>query len=49
MELDLDNIRIDMYADADFAGLYTTEDKMDSISVKSRTGVILTFGNVQVL
>ena len=49
MTPDSTNMRIDMYADADFAGLYTTEDKMDPVSVKSRTGVLLTFGNVPIL
>ena len=42
-------MRIDFYADANFAGLYATEDKIDLISVKSRTGVLLTFGNVPIL
>ena len=36
-------------ADADFAGLYTTEDTMDPVSVKSRSGVLLTFRNVPIL
>ena len=49
MTPDKDNLRIDMYANADFARVYTTEDKMDPISVKSRTGVLLTFGNVPIL
>ena len=38
-----------MCADADFAGLFATEDKMDPVIVKSRTGVLLTFGNVPIL
>jgi hypothetical protein len=42
MTPDKDNLRIDMYADADFAGLFAPEDKMDPVSVKSRTGVLLT-------
>ena len=49
MTPDSENMRIDMYADADFSGLYTTEDKMDPVSVKSRSGVLLTFGNVLIL
>jgi len=49
MTPDSENMRIDIYADADFAGLYTTEDKMDPVSVKSRSGVLLTFGNVLIL
>ena len=39
---DRTNTRFDMYAD--FVGLYATEDKMDPISVKSRTGVMLILG-----
>ena len=49
MTPDKNNLRIDMYADADFAGLFATEDKMDPVSVKSRTGVLLTFGSVPIL
>ena len=49
MTPDQENLRIDMYADADFAVLYTTEDKMDNVSVKSRSGVLLTFGNFPIL
>ena len=37
------------YVDADFDRLYATEDKLDPISVKSRSGVLLTFGNVPIL
>ena len=37
MTPDKDNMRIDMFADADFVGLYTTEDIMDPVSVNSRT------------
>ena len=36
MNPDKNNMRIDMFADTDFAGLYTTKDKMDPVSVKSR-------------
>ena len=49
MTPDKDNMRINVFADADFAGLYTTEDRMDPVSIKSRTGVLLTFGNVPIL
>ena len=48
MTPDKDNIRIDIYADADFAGLYTTENKIDHISINSITGVLLTFGTVPI-
>ena len=49
MTPDSENIIIDMYEDAEFAGLYTTKDKMDHVSVKSKSGVLLTFGNVPIL
>jgi hypothetical protein len=49
MKPDPENICIDMYADADFSGLYSTEDKQDPVSVKRRSGVLLTFGNVPIL
>ena len=42
-------MRIDMFADADFPDLYTTEDKMGPVSVKSRSRVLLTFGNFPIL
>ena len=42
-------MRIDRYADSDFAVLYTTEDKIEPISVKNITGVLSTFENVPVL
>ena len=35
------NLDIDCYVDADFAGLWPHEDKLDPISVKSRTGFVL--------
>ena len=37
MTPDKGNMRIDMFADADFVGFYTTEDKIESVRVKSRT------------
>ena len=49
MTPDSDNMIIDMYADADFSGLHTTEDKMDLVSVKIRFGVLLMFGNDPIL
>ena len=33
---------LDMYCDADFCGLYNSEDHQDPVSVKSRTGYVLT-------
>ena len=41
-------MRLDLYADADFAGLFSVEDKDDAISVKSRTGWVTMFGKVPV-
>ena len=49
MTPDKENLRVDMFCDADVAGLYSTEDKIDPVSVKSRSGVLLTFGNVPIL
>ena len=49
MKPDADNLCIDMYADADLSGLYNTEDKQDPVSVKSRYGIVLTFGSVPIL
>ncbi len=40
-EPDLNN-GLDCYVDADFAGLYGYEDDQDPVSVKSRTGYVLT-------
>ena len=38
------DMKFDMYADADFAGLYDVEDHGDPVCVKSRTGYILFLG-----
>ena len=46
---DMKNMRKDLYADANFAGFYATEDKMDPVSVKSGISGLLTFGNVPIL
>ena len=37
------DFNVDCYVDADFAGLWKSEDPTDPISVKSRTGYIVTF------
>jgi hypothetical protein len=34
---------VDCYVDADFAGLWKSEDSQDPVSVKSRTGYLITF------
>ena len=36
-------LRVDCYVDADFGGLFSVEDKQDPISVKSRTGYVITY------
>jgi hypothetical protein len=36
-----EDVKVDCYVDADFAGLYGTEDPMDPTCVKSRTGYII--------
>ena len=38
------SLALDSYVDADFAGLYGVEDKTNPVSVKSRTGYIITIG-----
>ena len=42
------DLLLEMFADADFAGLWTLEHADDPISVKSRTGFVVTLGNVPV-
>ena len=37
---------LDLYADSEFAGLFQSEDVQDRISIKSRSGILLNFGNV---
>ena len=44
----VNNLRLDLFADADFAGLFVAEDKHDPVSVKSRTGLLLNFGGVPI-
>ena len=44
----IENLQFNLYADADFAGLFASEDKTDPISVKSRTGILLTLGDVPI-
>ena len=43
-----DTLSPDLYADADFPGMITTEDKMDHINVESRTGWVLTLEGIPV-
>ena len=44
----IENLQFNLYADAKFAGLFTSEKKADPISVKSRTGIFLTLGDVPI-
>ena len=37
------DLRVDCYVDADFGGLFSVEDKQDPVSVKSRTGYVITY------
>ena len=41
-------LTLDCYADADFAGLFSTSDPDDPKSVKSRSGFIITLGKIPV-
>ena len=43
-----DDLKLDLFADTDFAGLFASENKLDPVSVKSRSGILLTFGGVPV-
>ena len=44
-----DELRVDCYADADFAGLYGYESSTDPSCVRSRTGFVITVANCPVL
>ena len=43
------DLRVDCYVDADFGGLFSVEDKQDPISVKSRTGYVITYRGAPLL
>ena len=43
-----DNMKLDLFADTDFAGLYSMEECEAPVSVKSRTGLLLNFGDVPI-
>ena len=49
MKPDFKKLCVDMFADDDFTGMHNTEDKQDYVSVKSRSGILLTFRNVPIL
>ena len=42
------DLKLELYADADFAGLWNVESKDDPISVRSRTGFVILLGDVPV-
>ena len=42
-------LRVDVYVDADFCGLFGVEDPHDSVSVKSRTGYVIMIANCPLL
>jgi hypothetical protein len=46
---DKDNMTLDCFADADFAGGFKVEDPEDPHSVRSRTGFVVTLGATPVL
>ena len=41
-----ENLKLDLFADAEFAGFFALEEKLDPIRVKSRIWVLLNFGGV---
>ena len=43
------DLALDCFADADFAGLYGYEDDQDPVCVKSRTGYVITLGGCPVV
>ena len=43
------NLNLDLYCDADFAGLWSYEDDQDPVCVKSRTGYVVTLGDCPIL
>ena len=44
----LDDMKLDLFTDADFEGLYSMEDSEDPVSVKSCTGLLLNYGDVPI-
>jgi hypothetical protein len=43
-----DKLELEMFADSDFAGLFNVESKDDPVSVRSRTGAVITLSGVPV-
>ena len=48
MQPDTAHMNMNLYADTNFAELFTAEDKSDPISVKSQIGILLCFGNIPI-
>jgi len=44
-----DDLKLECFCDADFAGLWGAEDEQDPICVRSRTGYVITIGGAPVL
>ena len=42
-------MELDLYVDADFAGLWNVENDQDPVCVKSRTGYVITYGSCPVV
>jgi hypothetical protein len=45
----MNDLKLDLWVDADFAGLWNAEDAQDPASVRSRSGFVATLGGVPVL
>ena len=48
IKTEVKNLKLDLFADEYFAGLFTAEENQDWISVKSRTGLLLNFVGVSI-
>ena len=48
MQPDDSLLHLELFADAEFAGLFTSEDKNNPVSVKDRTGMVLNLGGVPI-
>ena len=44
----MENLQFNLYVDAYFIGLFSSEDKMDPICVKSRSGILFNLGDVPI-
>ena len=48
LNLNSKNLKLDLFADADFAGLFAAEDKHNPLGVKSWTGLLLNLGGISI-